>query len=180
MMIKQKKWLIAGVTASAFLLFSTFTLANTGAGGQTDPLITRSYLEQYVTPSLEEKANAKAEVEMNRLLLDLEEELAVLRKEVEAAGGTSSQNMEQYTVVTLTQGEKILLDLGTQVVLRVGAATVEGTYDPVLVNLTQGTTLDSGGTLITNHLYLSTIEGRSITALSGVTKVLVYGGYQKI
>ena len=39
------------------------------------------------------------------------------------------------------------------------------------------TTLNDGGSLAVNHLYMATIEGRSVTADSDTVKVLVRGGY---
>ena len=37
--------------------------------------------------------------------------------------------------------------------------------------------IDDGGDLVTNHLYMMTIEGRGIQAGSGTTKLMVRGGY---
>ena len=40
---------------------------------------------------------------------------------------------------------------------------------PGLVDMTAGGTLSSGGSLVQNHLYLGTIDGRGVKATSAVT-----------
>ena len=48
---------------------------------------------------------------------------------------------------------------------------------PALIDLTSGGTVDSGASLTKNHLYMSTIEGRTLTASANTVKLLVRGGY---
>ena len=61
--------------------------------------------------------------------------------------------------------------------LRVGSASVRADSSPALIDLSDGGTADSGAALEKNHLYMSTIEGRTLTADAGTVKLLVRGGY---
>lgn len=171
---KGKIWIkLGGVAITSMLIFGTLVLASSSPGGESDPLITKSYLDQYVTPTLQSEINAQAEAEIDRLLVTLNEELELLQEQVAA----NTNRTGQYEVVTLSKGEELVLDLGSQVVLRIGTATVTSTENPALVDLTQGSTLNSGTNLTVNHLYLSSIEGRTLTATANTTKIMVYGGY---
>lgn len=77
----------------------------------------------------------------------------------------------------MTSGQVMHLDVGCEVLLRVGSATVQSSDSPALIDLTGGGTVNSGTALSKNHLYMSTIEGRTLSATAGTVKVLVRGGY---
>ena len=76
----------------------------------------------------------------------------------------------------MSQGQTMTLEVGCEVLLRVGTATVKAGDSPALIDLSSAGTIENGAALTKNHLYLSTIAGRTITA-SGTVKVLVRGGY---
>ena len=77
----------------------------------------------------------------------------------------------------MTNGQTMSLNVGCEVLLRVGTATVRSDGSPALIDLTSGGTVNSGASLTKNHLYMSTIEGRSLTAGANTVKLLVRGGY---
>ena len=64
-----------------------------------------------------------------------------------------------------------------EVMLRVGSAVCVSPSAPGLINETTGAVLNNGGTLVTNNLYMMTIEGRGVQATAATTKVLVRGTY---
>lgn len=156
------------------ILLSTVVWASTTAGSESDPLITKSYMDQYVTPQLEADVTEEMLAQLDEMTASLQEELQALQEEL---NGTFQSNQEKFQLVTLSNGQSVVLELGAQVVLRVGSVYVTGSYSPALVNLTSGNTIESESTLTTNHLYLSTIEGRTLTSSSATTKILVFGGY---
>lgn len=92
-------------------------------------------------------------------------------------GGQGGGSSAGYTLVTMTSGQVMHLDVGCEVLLRVGTASVQASDSPALIDLTSGGTVNSGTSLTKNHLYMSTIEGRTLTATAGTVKVLVRGGY---
>ena len=82
-----------------------------------------------------------------------------------------------YTLVTLAQGQVMRLEVGCEVLLRVGSASVQADSSPALIDLSSAGTVGAGTSLEKNHLYMSTIEGRTLTADAGTVKLLVRGGY---
>lgn len=61
--------------------------------------------------------------------------------------------------------------------LRVGTAVCVSDSAPGLIDTTEGTTLNHGGALQANHLYMVTIATRGVTATADVVKVLARGSY---
>ena len=88
-----------------------------------------------------------------------------------------SQTAQTWSVVKLESGKKMLLPLGSEVILRFGSAKCYSTGDVGLINITTGKTVANGEELSANNLYLVSIaSGRGITATSDAT-VLVSGSY---
>ena len=67
--------------------------------------------------------------------------------------------------------------VGCDILLRIGSPSASGPDSPVLVDTTEGTTLENGGVLVKNHLYMATIVNNGLTATADVTKVLISGEY---
>lgn len=107
-------------------------------GSASDPLVTKSYLEQ---------------------------QLAKL------GGGSAA-----FLQVSLSKGERLLLDCGSEAVLYSGNASVDGAEG--LINLTTGELFRSGNSLVRYHLYLSPADSSGLTAAGNVV-VFVQGGYTK-
>ena len=165
----MKKWKIALAAACVCFLFTVAYAANAGAGGANDPLVTRSYLDG---PFLKQ-VQSLVDQTVNARKTELEQALAKVLGQ--GGGGTTGGNV--FTVVTLSQGQALVGDVGCEVMLRVGTA-VCGTSDSVgLIDTTTGANLGNGGALVTNHLYMVTISTRSVTATSGTVKVLARGPY---
>ena len=165
----MKKWKIALAAACVCVLFTAAYATNANAGGADDPLVTRSYLNG---PFLQQ-IQSLVDQTVDERKAELEEALAQVLGQ--GGGGTAGGNV--FTVVTLSQGQTLVGDVGCEVMLRIGTATC-GTSDSVgLIDTTTGTNLGNGGALVTNHLYMVTISTRSVTATSGTVKVLARGPY---
>ena len=126
------------------------TGAALAAGDADDPLVTLSYLNETVLPKLLSQVMAQG-------------------------GGNASAS---YTVVTLSPGQRMDLDIGCEVLLRVGSATAGAAVDPALVDVSAGGELYSGGALVRNHLYLATMSDHYLVAGNSTVKVLARGGYR--
>lgn len=126
-------------------------------GSAEDPLVTLSYLNETFTAEL-----------MTRV-----EEQIARRLGGEASPGTG----DTFSVVTLSAGQVLTGDIGCEVLLRVGTAGCVSPSAPGLIDETAGSILNDGGGLLTNHLYMMTIEGRGVRASSGTVKLLVRGRY---
>ena len=158
----MKKWKIALAAVCVCFVITVAYAAN--AGSQTDPLVTKSYLDgpfmKQVQTLVDQTVDARK---------------AELEKAAGQNGGTANGNV--FSVVTLSQGQTLVGDVGCEVMLRVGTA-VCGTSDSVgLIDTTTGANLGNGKSLVTNHLYMVTISTRTVTATAGTVKVLARGPY---
>ena len=133
------------------------TGAALAAGDADDPLVTLSYLNETVLPKLLSQTDEKAKVRQTELANQLSQVMA------QGGGGASAS----YTVVTLNPGQRMDLDIGCEVLLRVGSATAGAAVDPALVDVSAGGELYSGGALVRNHLYLATMSDHYVLARGG-------------
>lgn len=175
-MDKKNRRILAALLAGILCVTGMAFAANEGTA--SDPLVTLSYLQQTVTPGVLSQVDEKAEKKAQELKSALDQAIADYSQKMEQAlSGSGSSGSANYAVVTLSQGQTLHLELGCEVMLRVGSASCVASSSPGLIDSTDGSTLNNGGALKTNHLYLATIEGRSVSAGSGTVKVLVRGGY---
>ena len=161
------------IAAAALCVCFLLTVAYAAtAGGQDDPLVTLSYLNGAFTNQVKtmvDQAVSERQAQMERSLSDI---LAG-----HSGSGSSSGEGSVFAVVTLTQGQSLVGDVGCEVMLRIGSA-VCGTSDGVgLIDTTAGSVLGNGQALVTNHLYMVTISTRRVTATSGTVRVLARGPY---
>ena len=170
----DKRWTIrlGSLALTAALLGTSAALAS--GGGQTDPLVTLSYLNQTAIPQIVQQVETKTAARQAELEQEFSAKLQQYRQE--AGQSVPSGGSASYTLVTMSQGQTMTLEVGCEVLLRVGTATVKAGESPALIDLSSAGTIENGAALTKNHLYLSTIAGRTITA-SGTVKVLVRGGY---
>lgn len=167
----MRHWKIAAVVLCVCFLFSAAYAAN--AGGQTDPLVTLSYLNGPYTRQVKDMVDQtvtqrKAEMEQS------------LRNILAGSGGTStvpSGGNGVFAVVTLNQGQSLVGDVGCEVMLRIGSAVCGASDSTGLIDTTAGSVLGNGQALAANHLYMVTISPRRVTATAGTVKVLARGPY---
>ena len=167
-----KKWMIrlgAGALAAGCLVMG----AALAAGDQDDPLVTLSYLNQTAIPQIVEQVEDRTAQRQEELEESFRTQLSQYQQGGQGGGSASAG----YTLVTLAQGQGMRLEVGCEVLLRVGSASVQADGSPALIDLSTGGTVNSGASLEKNHLYMSTIEGRTLSADTATVKVLVRGGY---
>ena len=151
--MKKDRWLLRAVVLlalSAVLMTGVSFAAEAGSGG--DPLVTLSYLNDTFFNSIMQRVDQKI------------------------AQGTG-QASSSFVVVTLNDGQALTGGVGCEVMLRVGSAVCAAPSDPGLIDETAGTTLADGASLVQNHLYMMTIDGRAVRASGGTAKVLARGTY---
>ena len=173
----KNKIIIGIVVCAAILLVSGASImAFASPGTSTDPLITLSYLTDIFRPQVSteiEKTGQELTERFNARISTLESQLN------NSQSGPSTGDpgpADVFTVVTLRRGQSLTCSVGVEIMLRIGSASAFGT-SPALVNTTAGTTLSSGNALVTNNMYLVTIEGNGITATADSTRVLIRGAY---
>ena len=170
--MKKYRRIVPAALALALLCTGAARAAN---GDKSDPLVTLSYLEQTVIPAIVQQAEKAADSKKTALTAEFDKKLAEYEKQLNnsSSGGDSAT----YSVVTLGQGQQLKLEVGCEVMLRIGSATVVSGTEPGLIDVTTGGTLNNGKALEKNHLYMATIADRAVKAGAATVKLLIRGGY---
>lgn len=167
----MKKWKLAAAALCVCFLFTAAYAANAAPGGQTDPLVTLSYLNGTYTKQVKDMVDQA----VNQRRAEMEQSLKSI---LAGQGGASTPSAGSvFTVVTLSQGQSLVGDVGCEVMLRVGTAACGAADSVGLIDTTSGGVLGPGAALSQNHLYMVTISPRWVTATSATVKVLARGPY---
>lgn len=173
------------VTVVASVVVLGGLLLGAAQGSQTDPLVTLSYLNSVTTPAVLKQVDIKLDAREKALTEKLDASIAKFTQDMEKLAGTSTgtgagtgtgASSATFTVVTVPAGKQLVGGVGTEFLLRGGAATCVAASAPGLIDSTDGSTLASGGAIQMNHLYMSTADGRGLKA-TGQATVLVRGSY---
>ena len=156
---KRRAVRVAAALAAALLLSVTISAA-AEPGSSKDPLVTLSYLNGTFLDSILERVDEK-----------------IAQRNSQSSGQAGGTAADTFTVVTLSNGQTLTGSIGCEVMLRVGTAVCVSPSNPGLIDESAAVTLNNSGALVTNHLYMMTIEGRGVKATSGTVKLLVRGGY---
>ena len=167
--MKKNRWVLRAIVLVllSVLLNATVTVAGAAAGDSDDPLVTLSYLNDTFMGDILEQVDQKIAARNSQIVQQLGGQTV----------GTGTSTSVTFTVVTLSNGQVLTGDVGCEVMLRVGSATCVSPSTPGLIDETTAGTLNNGGSLVQNHLYMMTIEGRGVQATAATTKLLVRGSY---
>lgn len=164
--MRKKKWPALLLVLAMILGAMNLTVSVAAEpGSEQDPLVTLSYLNDTFLNTIMEKVDQKIAARNAEIVKQL--------------GGqvSGTESTDTFTVVTMTQGQILTGDIGCEVMLRVGTAACVSPSAPGLIDETSAGTLNNGGALEKNHLYMMTIEGRGVQATAATTKLLVRGTY---
>lgn len=166
--MKKNRWFprMLALLVLAGALSMTVTLA-AEPGSKKDPLVTLSYLNETFMDTIMQRVDQKIAERNSQIAQQLDGQ----------TGGTSPNAAASFTVVTLSSGQVLTGDIGCEVMLRVGTASCVSPSSPGLIDETTAGTLNNGGALAQNHLYMMTIQGRGVKATAATTKLLVRGSY---
>ena len=165
----MKKWKIAAAALCVCFLFTAAYAAAGSPGSQTDPLVTLSYLNGAYTKQVKDMVDQAVTARKG----EMEQSL----KNILAGQGAAAPSSGLFSVVTLTQGQTLVGQVGCEVMLRIGAASCAGQDSVGLIDTTAGSVLGGGQALAVNHLYMVTIGPRSVTAAAPTVRVLARGPY---
>ncbi|NCB62668.1 MAG: hypothetical protein EOM52_03495 [Clostridia bacterium] len=176
----KKYWKLIAAAGTALALGGL--LLGAAQGTQTDPLVTLSYINNVTTPAILKQVDTKLDAREKALTDKLDAAITKFTQDMEKLAGSSggqtgsSGSSAAFSVVTVPAGKQLVGGVGSEFLLRGGAATCVAASAPGLIDSTGGTTLAAGGALQMNHLYMSTADGRGLKATSQAT-VLVRGSY---
>ena len=162
---KKNRWVLRMVVLLVICgaLNMTVSLA-AEVGSSDDPLVTLSYLNDTFLDTILTKVDQKIAARNSQIAQQM-------------GGQSTSGTTAAFTVVTLSKGQVLTGDIGCEVMLRVGTASCVSPSSPGLIDESAAVTLNNGGALVQNHLYMMTIEGRGVKATAATTKLLVRGTY---
>ena len=176
-MTKGKKLLLTlGIILLVSLTAGLTALATSNYGSSNDPLVALSYLDKTVTPNIMDKLDEMLKTKAQELTKTFNDKVNAASG---SSGGTSggAVDLQTFSVVSLTNGQTLKCNVGTEIMLRIGTAVTAGADSPRLIDETTGADVTAAGTGLTkNHMYMVSINGNGITATSNV-KVLVRGEY---
>lgn len=107
-----------------------------------DPLVTKGYVDSQISSLVETQ----------------------IEEYLEKNGGTSSATSSSLEVITLSPGDTLYADEGTELILRVGKAYAVSNDANGIPDVTEGTNLEAGAEIPRDHLLLFPREGRGIRA----------------
>lgn len=176
MKFKKKLLITLGVIVAVAFISGASILAATTFGTTNDPLVTLSYLTAKLKPQIMTDINASISAAQASLQPSLDAQINNFKADID--GKLNGAGIEQagFTLVTLSKNQTVTCSVGTELLLRVGTATATGSA-PALVDSTSGGTLNSGGSLAANHMYMVTIQGNGFKATAATVKVLIRGTY---
>ena len=150
------------------LLLAVLIIAGSGAalaapGDANDPLISESYITNQLKPSLEQAAGAIIELAFGRLA----GKYASLLEQGSISTG-------RFALAELPSGERVNMSMGGSVILLGGSARLEIAYGTI-INVTTGSTVDSGGELIRGNRYLAAESTSATVMMTGAGTVALDG-----
>ncbi len=160
MKFSKSKILIPTIVVSAVIAASTF-MAIASPGSEDDPLITLSYINEKVIPSLKEYIDSKI-------------------SDAPQKGETVNSASLGYTLVNVKANHKIIGAEGTEFVLRMGSGTIVATENGGVADLTAGEDLANGTPIPSNHNLLSPKNDSRGLKMTTDGIVLIKGTYTVI
>ncbi|MBR3560984.1 MAG: S-layer homology domain-containing protein [Oscillospiraceae bacterium] len=165
--MKIRSILLSLALCAALLLSAAYA-----AGGDAgDPLISLDYLQKIFTPAAESAVQEKLDASGKTVYDAAESIWRAAAASAEAAAG--SQHTSAWAEACLKEGDILSVLTGSQVILLAGEAQFTG---GVLVDVTDGTELASGGALKARHRYLAAEDTAALVKVSAPTAVLDYCG----
>ena len=142
--------------------------------GTSDPVISLSYLKQYIQTMIHPQINT-----LQSRIDALEIELESLRGE-ETTVDPSDFSLEQYTVLHVMQGAVVNASAACDIMLRAGEAeaVVPESSQGNLSDYTVGSEIADGQTIPLNHMILiARGDGRGIRVTSSEAYIMIRGEY---
>lgn len=146
-----------GALAAAVCALATVVLAEPGASD--DPLISKSYIENQLMPQIKQYIESR------------------LAEVGGGSGGAAAVTADKFNVVNVSAGQQIICSAGTELILRMGSASVIATEKGGIADTTDGFDLADGTFMPANHLLIVPVsDGRGVRATTDII-VMIKGGY---
>lgn len=161
--------------ALGLVLFMAAAVFAAAVGGdQSDPAVTRSYVEKIWLPEMKAQTDAMAEARLNKSYNTAMESLAKTVAQQNAAQDAAyTQNRRTFGRLTLKQGDILLPTPGCKVTLYSGLISC----DAGLIDVTNGA--EGGGTMKKQTLYMQgDSQSTGLTVTTATAEVFINGVYR--
>lgn len=136
------------ILAVAGIIAATAVMAAAVPGSDSDPLISKSYIDEVLMPKIESMVSG------------------------------SGTGQTAFEVVSLKKGKTLLCEDGCELIIRMGRAKVVATAKGGIADVTDGADLANGTDAPANHLLIVPVgDGRGLLALDDML-VMTKGGYE--
>lgn len=178
--------LLAG--AALVLVAASFQAGRSSAAGAepgsaADPLVSRSYVDQYVQTYVNQQVQASLQGQLTQTIQSSVAQSVQLMvpgqvaQAVPPAVQAAVAPLVEWKVVPVPKGQGLAAGAGTEMVLRSGQARAVAGPAGGVADLTGGKDLGQGAVVPANHLLLAArADGRGISAASDLV-VLVRGSF---
>lgn len=155
--MKKRNLLKVGIIISLCIVIASTIIVFSEPGGTDDPVVTKSYIVDKVIPEI------KAYID---------KQLGIIPSD-----GSVTASPSAFDVVSVSKGQSIIGEAGTEMILRMGKGTIIATQKGGLADTTAGYDLSNGTAMPSNHLLIIPVaDGRGFSADTDVL-VMVKGGY---
>lgn len=171
-MIRKNKLLMAAAVVLGVVFVAGVTaVAVSNYGTQSNPLVTKSYIDNVVKDDILSSVDDSLEAESSELQEKFSQQVD------SATTGSLDGTPSSFETITLDNNEVIRCGVGAQIIVRSGSATCYGN-GPVLTDATSGSVLNTPGDALTNnHLYVAILDKNGLRARSNGTVIMVSGSY---
>ena len=167
---------IVTMIATGILLITTAYAFTGEAGSSSDPVVTKSYVDQKIAQlgSAGNGNNSGVSTDVAKQLKDQQDMIEILVNELNQL---KSQTSSTYEIVTVPEGKSIIGKQGTEIIIRTGEGKAIGSEAGGLQDMTLGADISNGMQITPYHLIIIPREdGRGIKATTSLI-VMVRGGY---
>jgi hypothetical protein len=178
----MKKHLFKGKTILFSALIISIVLAGISItygviaepGSEQDPVVTLSYIEQVFMPKAYEYID-KNVVELKGIVEGFKTSLNGIEDRMY---NIEKQGKSEFRVVSIKSGQQFFGSAGTEIILRMGTATIISSEKGGLSDVTVGKDISIGEAMPDNHLLIIPLgDGRGFAATKDVI-VMVKGSYE--
>lgn len=126
-------------------------IAAANPGSDSDPLISKSYIDEVLMPKIESM--------------------------IGNSGGSTNSGTAVFEVVSLSAGQTLFCEAGCEMIIRMGNANIVATAKGGIADVTAGVDLPNAASAPSNHLLIVPVgDGRGLLALNDML-VMVKGQY---
>ncbi len=203
--MKKNKWLARtiGMSLAIIVFFGMLAIA-AEYGTQNDPLVSLSYINSVFAPEIKSQIEKSVDKQISSFSGQVDAKIASYTNSVDSkisdfisdnasfaadkdvidtVSETVAQRVQNqgegsstFSLLKISAGQTIVCSVGTEVLLRLGSASCVSSGTPGLIDTTDAKNLPGGSSLVKNHLYLCTVNGRGVTTSEGAT-VMIRGAY---